>query len=470
LKTNNTMSILQKTIASEFVFTGKGLHTGADVTATFKPAGIDFGYKIKRVDLDGEPIIDAIAENVVNTTRSTVIGKGKASVSTVEHALSALYALEVDNCLIEIDGPEMPILDGSAKPFVDAILKSGTKELDKKAKVFKPNTKFEYIDENTGCGITILPDDKLSVHTLISYSGSKLLGNQFAALDNIEEYIKEISTCKTFVFLHELEPLLKNNQVKGGNLDNALVIADKSVTQEELNRLADLFHHERVEVNTNGYLSNTELTFENEPARHKILDVLGDISLIGCRIQAKIIATKPGHFVNTETAKVIRKHLKRSPEQAPFYDENIEPALDVNQIKELLPHRPPFLMIDKIIRIEDERTIIGLKNVSMNEDFFRGHFPDEPVMPGVLLVEAMAQTMGILVLSAVDEPSKYSTYFLKIDNVKFRRKVVPGDTLIFKLELTTEMRRGVAAAKGFVFVGDKVAAEAEFMAQIIKNK
>ena len=464
------MSILQKTIGSEFSFEGQGLHTGAKVIATFKPAGIDFGYKIKRTDIEGQPTIDAVAENVKNTTRSTVIGKGDTTISTIEHALSALYALGIDNCLIEINGPEMPILDGSAMPYVEAINKAGIKELDKKAVVYKPNSKIEFIDEKTGCGLCILPDTKFSVNTLLSYPGSKQLGNQFATLDNLASYTSEVATCKTFVFLHELEPLLQNNQVKGGNLDNALVIVDKEVKQEELNRLADLFHHDRVEVNSNGYLSNTELSFDNEPARHKILDVIGDLALIGCRIEAKVIATKPGHYVNTETAKLIRKEIKRNPDQAPFYDESIEPLMDVNKIKDLLPHRPPFLMIDKVLRIEDERTIIGLKNVSMNEDFFRGHFPEEPVMPGVLLVEAMAQTMGILVLKGVDEPARYSTYFLKIDNVKFRKKVVPGDTVIFKLELTMAMRRGVACARGLAFVGDKVAAEAEFMAQIIKNK
>lgn len=464
------MSIFQKTLAAEFTVDGQGLHTGAKVTATFKPAPVDAGYQFKRIDLENEPVFEAVAENVVNTTRSTVIGKGDATVSTVEHALSALFALGIDNCMIEINGPEMPIIEGSAKPYVDKIKEAGIQEQDKKALVFKPSGKIEYTDEKTGSSVLIMPDDKLSVNTLLSFPGSNLLSSQFATLDSLDDYADEVAACKTFVFLHELEPLLKNNQVKGGNLDNALVIVDKEVSQDELNRLADLFHHERVNVESNGYLSNTELSYNNEPARHKILDVIGDLALIGCRIEGKVIATKPGHHVNTETAKVIRKVIKRNPDPAPFYDPTIEPSMEVNDIKKLLPHRPPFLMIDKILRIEDERTIIGLKNVSMNEDFFRGHFPEEPVMPGVLLVEAMAQTMGILVLSGVDEPEKYSTYFLKIDNVKFRKKVIPGDTVIFKLELLSPIRRGIASARGLAFVGDKVTAEAEFMAQIIKNK
>lgn len=464
------MSIFQTTLAAEFSLEGQGLHTGAIVKATFKPAPVDSGYQIKRIDLENSPVIDAVAENVVNTIRSTVIGKGEASVSTIEHALSALYASGIDNCLIEIDGPEMPIIEGSAKPYLDKIKEVGTEEQNKKATVFKPTSKIEYIDDNTGSSIVILPDNKFSVSTLLSYPGSNLLSNQFAHMESLDDYESEVAACKTFVFLHELEPLLKNNQVKGGNLDNALVIVDKDVSQDELNRLADLFNHERVSVESNGYLSNAELTYNNEPARHKILDVIGDIALIGCRIEGKVIATKPGHHVNTETAKTIRKFIKRNPDQVPYYNSTEEPYMDVNQIKTLLPHRPPFLMIDKVLRIEDAQTIIGLKNVSMNEDFFRGHFPDEPVMPGVLLVEAMAQTMGILVLSGVDEPKKYSTYFLKIDNVKFRKKVVPGDTVIFKLELTSPIRRGIASARGLAFVGDKVVAEAEFMAQIIKNK
>lgn len=463
------MSILQKTLVAPFTVEGQGLHTGAKVKATFNPAPEDHGFKFQRIDLENQPVIDAVADNVVNTTRSTVIGKGNATVSTVEHALSALWALGIDNCLIEIDGPEVPILDGNAVPYVEKIIAAGIKEQAKKAVIFRPTEKMEYIDEK-GCGMTILPDNKFSVSTLLSYPGSIQLANQFATLENIEDYAKEVASCKTFVFLHELEPLLKNNQVKGGNLDNALVIVDKKISQGELDRLADLFHHSHVEVKENGYLSNTELTFSNEPARHKILDVIGDLSLIGCRLQGRVIATKPGHSVNTEMAKQIRKILKRNPDQVPYYDATLEPLMDINQIRTLLPHRPPFLMIDKIARIEDENTIIGIKNVTINEAFFIGHFPEEPVMPGVLLVEAMAQTMGILVLSGVDEPERYSTYFLKIDNVKFRKKVVPGDTVIFKLELLSPMRRGVASARGLAFVGDKVVTEAEFMAQIVKNK
>ncbi len=463
------MSNLQTTLNGEFTLKGKGLHTGVDVKVVFMPAEADHGFKFKRIDLENQPVIDALAENVISTARSTEIGKGDVRVSTIEHALSALTAMGVDNCLIEIDGPEVPIFDGNASIYVENIKKTGIKELEARVKYFQPTEKLEYVDEETGAKITILPDDKFSVCTMLAFEGSNVLGNQFAVMENLSEYETEIASCKTFVFLHELEPLLNTNLVKGGSLDNALVVVDKKVSQAELDRVAELFSHPKVDVIGKGYLSNTELKFENEPARHKILDVIGDLALIGKRIKGRVIAFKPGHKTNTTFAKSIRRTLKRNPDQPPVFDINAEPLMGVGEIKRLIPHRPPFLLIDKIIDIE-ENNIVGVKNITMNEAFFMGHFPDEPVMPGVLIVEAMAQTLGILVLNSLDEPERYSTYFLKIDNVKFRRKVVPGDTLVFDLELTTPIRRGVASARGLAYVGNQVVTEAEFMAQIVKNK
>nr|WP_321405744.1 bifunctional UDP-3-O-[3-hydroxymyristoyl] N-acetylglucosamine deacetylase/3-hydroxyacyl-ACP dehydratase [uncultured Carboxylicivirga sp.] len=461
----------QKTLKKAINLSGTGLHTGANVNLTIHPAPANHGYKFKRVDLEGQPVIDALADNVTMTQRGTVLAKGDATVSTIEHCLSALVAFKIDNCLIEVDGPEVPILDGSAKYFVQALKEAGTEEQDEERKYFIVKEKMVYENQEKGIKIVALPDDEFSADVRISFDKSLLLANQYATLDSLDDFEEEVSACRTFVFLHELEPLLKNNLIKGGDLDNAIIIIDKEISQEELDNLADLFNKPRVEVQPTGVLNNIELVHPNEPARHKLLDVIGDLALCGMPIKGRIIATRPGHMANTEFAKLIRKEIKKRalrPETPP-YDVNKEPIYDINDIKSMLPHRPPFLLVDKIIEL-NEKSIVGIKNVTMNEPFFVGHFPNEPVMPAVLQIEAMAQTGGIFVLSQLDDPSAYSTYFLKIDNVKLRKKVVPGDTLIFKLELMSEFRRGMANMKGTAFVGDAIVSEGEFVAQVIKNK
>ncbi|MCU4162742.1 bifunctional UDP-3-O-[3-hydroxymyristoyl] N-acetylglucosamine deacetylase/3-hydroxyacyl-ACP dehydratase [Carboxylicivirga caseinilyticus] len=461
----------QKTLKKAINLSGTGLHTGANVNLTIHPAPANHGYKFKRVDLEGQPVIDALADNVTMTQRGTVLAKGDATVSTIEHCLSALVAFKIDNCLIEVDGPEVPILDGSAKYFVQAIKEAGTEEQDEERKYFIVKEKMVYENQEKGIKIVALPDDEFSADVRISFDKSLLLANQYATLDSLDDFEEEVSACRTFVFLHELEPLLKNNLIKGGDLDNAIIIIDKEISQEELDNLADLFNKPRVEVQPTGVLNNIELVHPNEPARHKLLDVIGDLALCGMPIKGRIIATRPGHMANTEFAKLIRKEIKKRAlrPETPNYDVNKEPIYDINDIKSMLPHRPPFLLVDKIIEL-NEKSIVGIKNVTMNEPFFVGHFPNEPVMPAVLQIEAMAQTGGIFVLSQLDDPSAYSTYFLKIDNVKLRKKVVPGDTLIFKLELMSEFRRGMANMKGTAFVGDAIVSEGEFVAQVIKNK
>jgi len=457
----------QKTLKQSFTLKGKGLHTGLPITITFNPAPINHGYKIQRIDVEGKPIIDALAEYVVQTQRGTVLKDKDVQVSTVEHGLAALFALEIDNCLIEVDAPEFPILDGSAKYYVEEINKAGIVEQDELRDYFVVRNRIEYTNES-GTSIVMLPDDQLSILTLIDFE-SPVLPNQFASLNKLSDFATDIAACRTFVFVREIEPLLKNNLIKGGDLDNAIVIYDKELPQEELDKLAAMMNQPTKDASHLGYLNNKPLVFDNEPARHKLMDILGDFALIGKPIKGKIIATRPGHFANTELAKKIRKDIKRNEVQPPIYDPNKEPLMDINKIKQFLPHRYPFLLIDKIIEMTD-KTVVGVKNVTANEPFFQGHFPEEPVMPGVLLIEAMAQTSGFLVLCSVDDPLRYSTYFLKIDNVKFRQKVVPGDTVVFKLELMTEIRRGCACLKGYAFVGDKIVTEAELMAQIVKNK
>lgn len=463
------MAEKQKTLKDSFSISGKGLHTGQVVNMTFLPAPEDHGFKFKRVDIEGQPIIPALAEFVVDISRGTVIGKNGVTITTLEHSLSALFGLGVDNCLIEIDGPEVPILDGSAMPFVKEIQRVGIVDQKKDLFILKITEKVEFKDDKVGCESVILPDDGYSIESLLAYPDSKMLSSQFASLASLESYVEEIAPCKTFVFLHELEMLLKHNLIKGGDLDNALVIVDKEMPQNELDRIADLFNHPHIEVHEKGVLNNTKLIFDNEPSRHKILDIVGDLALAGGRFEGKVIAKRPGHYSNTELAKKLRKYFKDKQASVPSINFKEEPLLDVNKIKQLLPHRSPFLLVDKIMYVESDY-IVGVKNVTMNEPFFVGHFPNEPIMPGVLILEAMAQTGGIYVLRTIEEPEKYSTYFLKIDNVKFRKKVVPGDTLVFKIILTAPMRRGCANMKGYAFVGDSVVAEAEFMAQVVKNK
>lgn len=457
----------QKTIQQSFSLHGKGLHTGLDITLTFVPAPQNHGIKIKRVDIDGNPLIDALAENVTHTMRGTVLQKGDIQVSTVEHALATLYAFGIDNCMLEVNAPEFPILDGSAKFYVEKIQEVGVELQSAEKDYFIVRKKIEYSIPETGAKITLLPDDTFSVDVHIGFK-SPVLGNQFASLDDLADFATEIASARTFVFVREIEPLINMNLIKGGDLKNAVVIYDEIMPQENMDILAQKLHQPSIDATKPGYLSG-ELNFENEPARHKLLDVIGDLSLIGKPIKAKVIARYPGHKINTDLAKIIRKELKKQEIQSPYYDDTVAPVLDVNAIRKLLPHRWPFLMVDKVIEKHDN-VIIGVKNVTVNETFFMGHFPEEPVMPGVLLVEAMAQTGGLLVLHGLEDAEKYSTYFLKIDNVKFRQKVVPGDTVIFHLEMPEPMRRGCAIMKGHAFVGGKVVAEAEFMAQIVKNK
>lgn len=462
------MSVKQRTIKDSFTLTGVGLHTGKEAVVKFNPAPENHGYKIKRVDIEGEPIIDAVADYVKFVDRSNCLEYKDIHIFTAEHALAALYGMGIDNCLIELNEDEFPILDGSSRFYVDKISEVGILEQEKNREYFEVKEKITYRDES-GAELIIIPETEFNVNVLISYD-SPYLSNQFASIDSTTDFANEIAKCRTFVFLREIEFLYKNNLIKGGDLKNAIVIVDREVEQSELDRLANLFGHEKVSVKK-GVLNNLDLSFDNEPARHKLLDVVGDLALCGKFIKGRVIATRPGHKANTATAKLLRKEIKKhfSKDRVPFIDVNAEPLMDVNKIRSLLPHRPPFLLVDKVLRIEDDQ-IVGIKNVTMNEHFFVGHFPDEPVMPGVLIVEAMAQCGGLLVLSEMDDSEKYLTYFMKMDNIKFRQKVVPGDTLIFKLEMICPMRRGIANMKGRAFVGDTLVCEGEFMAQVAKTK
>lgn len=461
-------TIKQRTLKGSFSLCGKGLHTGLNLTVTFNPAPENTGYKIQRIDLEEQPIVEAIAENVVDTQRGTVLARGDVRVSTVEHGLSALYAMGIDNCMIQVNGPEFPILDGSAGIYVNRIQEIGIVEQNAPKDFYIIRKKIEVKDDETGSCITILPDDQFSITAMCSFE-SKFINSQFATLDNIDDYATEIAPARTFVFVRDILPLLEANLIKGGDMDNAIVIYEREVSQEQLDQLADILKVPRMDATKIGYIQHKPLMWENECTRHKLLDIIGDMALIGKPIKGRIVATRPGHTINNKFARLMRREIRKHEIQAPIYDPNEPPIMDNIRIRELLPHRYPMQLVDKIIAI-GSNTIVGVKNITSNEPFFTGHFPQEPVMPGVLQVEAMAQCGGLLVLNQVEEPERWSTYFLKIDNVKFRQKVIPGDTLIFRVEMIQPVRHGISSMKCYAFVGDQVVSEAMFTAQIIKNK
>ena len=458
----------QNTLKGSFSLCGKGLHTGLSLTVTFNPAPENTGYKIQRIDLDDQPIVVAIAENVVDSHCGTVLSKNDVRISTVEHGLAALYALGVDNCLIQVNGPEFPILDGSAAMYVEKIRQIGLEEQSAPKDYYIIRHKIEVKDDATGSCITILPDDQFSITAMCSFD-SKFINSQFATLDNIDAFAEEIAPARTFVFVRDIEPLLKVNLIKGGDLDNAIVIYERQTNQALLDQLADQLKVAHMDATKLGYIQHKPLVWENECTRHKLLDIIGDMALIGKPIKGRIVATRPGHTINNKFARLIRKEIRKHEIQAPIYNPNDPPIMDNNRIRELLPHRYPMQLVDKIIAM-GPNSIVGVKNVTSNEPFFVGHFPQEPVMPGVLQIEAMAQCGGLLVLNQLEEPERWSTYFMKIDEVKFRQKVVPGDTLLFRVELLNPVRHGVSSMKGYMFVGDHVVSEATFTAQIVKNK
>ena len=460
--------IKQNTLKGSFSLYGKGLHTGLSLTVTFNPAPENTGYKIQRIDMEGQPVIDAVAEKVVDTQRGTVLAQGDARVSTVEHGLAALYAMGIDNCLIQVNGPEFPILDGSAAMYVEKIKQVGVEEQNAPKDYYIIRRKLEVTDPDSGSTITILPDDDFSITAMCSFE-SKFINSQFASLEHIEHFEEEIAAARTFVFVRDLEPLLNANLIKGGDLDNAIVIYEMPTTQERLDKLADMLGAPHQDAETLGYIQPKPLVWENECTRHKLLDIIGDMALIGKPIKGRIIATRPGHTINNKFARLMRKEIRKHEIQAPIYDPNEEPVMDNIRIRELLPHRYPMQLVDKVIAI-GPTSIVGVKNITSNEPFFTGHFPQEPVMPGVLQIEAMAQCGGLLVLNTVEEPERWSTYFMKIDDVKFRKKVIPGDTLLFRVELLQPVRHGISSMKGYMFVGDQVVSEATFTAQIVKNK
>lgn len=458
----------QTTLGGSFSLFGKGLHTGLSLTVTFNPAPENTGYKIQRIDLEDQPIIDAIADNVIETKRGTVLQQGEARVSTVEHGMSALYALGIDNCLIQVNGPEFPILNGASDMYVEKIESVGIVEQNAPKDYYIIRKKIEVRDEETGSVITILPDNDFSITTMCSFH-SQFVNSQFATLDNIKDYTSEIAPARTFVFVKDIIPLLEANLIKGGDLDNAIVIYARQLEQDKLDKLADLLKVPRMDATKIGYIQHRPLQWDNECTRHKLLDIIGDMALIGKPIKGRIIATRPGHTINNKFARLMRKEIRKHEIQAPIYDPNQEALMDNIRIRQLLPHRYPMQLVDKVVAM-GATSIVGVKNITSNEPFFQGHFPEEPVMPGVLQVEAMAQCGGLLVLSQLEEPERWSTYFLKIDDVKFRQKVVPGDTLLFKVELLQPLRHGISTMKGYVFVGDHIVSEATFTAQIIKNK
>ncbi|RLD40534.1 MAG: UDP-3-O-[3-hydroxymyristoyl] N-acetylglucosamine deacetylase [Bacteroidetes bacterium] len=462
------MSEKQITIAEEVSISGIGLHTGLEVNLKFIPAPANTGYVFRRVDIEGKPEFQALADYVVDTSRGTTLEHKGARITTIEHVLAALVGLSIDNVIVEMDQEEAPILDGSSFYYVHILQEVGLVELDEAREYFELNEVISYFDEKRNTEMTIIPDTKRRISTMIDYN-TKVLGTQNAELNDFSDFATQIAPCRTFVFLHELEYLLDNDLIKGGDLSNAIVFVNKQVSDKELLRLAKLFNKPTVKVMQKGILNNLELKFDNEAARHKLLDVIGDLALVGMPIRGRVIAVRPGHESNVAFAKKIREHIKKRNFGPPAIDLNAEPQYDIAAIKKMLPHRNPFLLVDKVMKVT-ENSVIGVKNVSMNEDFFVGHFPEEPVMPAVLQIEAMAQSGGILVLSQLPDPENYITYFLKIDNVKLRNKVVPGDTIVFDLKLLSPIRRGLCHMGGKAWVGDKVVMEAEMLAQIIKKK
>ena len=461
--------VKQKTIQNEISLTGVGLHTGKEVKMTFKPAPVNNGFSFVRVDLEGSPVIEADANYVVNTQRGTNLEKLGVKIQTSEHVLAAFVGCDVDNVIIELNESEPPIMDGSSKFFVEAIEKAGVIEQDAERKYYVVKEVISFTDETTGSEILLMPSDEYQVTTMVDF-GTKVLGTQNATMKSIAEFKTEIADARTFSFLHELETLLDNGLIKGGDLNNAIVYVDKEISPKTIENLKVAFGKNSISVKPNGILDNLTLHYPNEAARHKLLDVIGDLALVGTRIKGKVIANKPGHFLNTQFAKKLSKIIKiEQKNQVPVYNLNLEPLMDIHKIMSILPHRPPFLFIDRIIEMSESH-VVGMKNVTMNEDFFVGHFPEAPVMPGVIIVEAMAQTGGILVLSTVPDPENYLTYFMKIDNVKFKHKVLPGDTLVFKCDLISPIRRGICHMQANAYANGKLVAEAELMAQIAKKQ